>query len=165
MHFHFNLRRNTRFMQRIENICSSFSYFFLSLLPIPRIFLTYLSLLPLLFLFLYIILHRPSLLANIHGFAYIPSETKLVGTDRPRTSVSRISFTLASSKERRHGRRRCASKHSSFRFAYERERERVTSMAIKWTMLTIHQFSISWNFNGTYNIAASCASTKGSRPS
>lgn len=30
-----------------------------------------------------------------------------------------------------------------------------TSMAIKWTMLTIHQFSISWNFNGIYNIAMS----------
>lgn len=74
-----------------------------------------------------------------------------------------------SPKEQRHGSRRCASKHSSFRFAYERERERerVTCMAIKWTTLTIHQFSISWNFNGSiYNIAASCAtSTKGSRPS
>lgn len=158
-------------MQRIENICSSFSYFFLSLLPIPRIFLTYLSLLPLLFLFLSIILHRPSLLANIHGFAYIPSETKLVGTDTPRTSVSRISFTLASSKEHRHPRRNgdtedvVAPRNIRASVSPTRERERVTSMAIKWTMLTIHQFSISWNFNGTYNIAASCASTKGSRPS
>lgn len=172
MHFHFNLRRNTRFMQRIENICSSFSYFFLSLLPIPRIFLTS-SFPP--SPFVPLPLHHPPSSFSLGKYTRIRvysiwNEASRNGQTKDKRIKNKfysriLEGTSPSSKERRHGRRRCASKHSSFRFAYERERERVTSMAIKWTMLTIHQFSISWNFNGTYNIAASCASTKGSRPS
>lgn len=160
MHFHFNLQRNTRFMQRIENICSSFSYFFLSFLAYPSLPSSS-------------SIHHPSLLANIHVCSI--SETKPVETDGPRTSVLRINFTLASSKEYRHPRRNSDTEavvaprniRASVSPTRERERERVTCMAIKWTTLTIHQFSISWNFNGSiYNIAASCASsTKGSRPS
>lgn len=84
-------------------------------------------------------------------FACIPSETKPVETDGPRTSVLRINFTLASSKEYRHPRRNSDTEavvaprniRASVSPTRERERERVTCMAIKWTTLTIHQFSIS----------------------
>lgn len=163
MHFHFNLRRNTRFMQRIENICSSFSYFFLSLLPIPRIFLTYLSLLPLLFLFLSIILLSWQIYTYIRVYS-IWNEASRNGQTKDKRIKDKFYSRILEGTATRKTSLRLETFELPFRLR-ERERERVTSMAIKWTMLTIHQFSISWNFNGTYNIAASCASTKGSRPS
>lgn len=107
-------------MQRIENICSSFSYFFLST---PRIFLTYLP--PFLFP---LPLYHPSSSFPLGKYTRIPSETKLVETDHVGRSVLRISFTLASSKEypveQRHGRRVVAPRNIRDSVSPRREKER-----------------------------------------
>lgn len=159
MHFHFNLRRNTRFMQRIENICSTFS---------PISFYSSPSILPSPF-FLPFPLHHPSPFPlGKYTRIRVPSEASRNGQTMSDKRIKDKFYPRflegISPSCGNWGTEDVAPRNiSRFRFAYERERERLTSMAIKWTMLTIHQFSISWNFNG---IAASCANTKGSpRPS
>lgn len=144
MHFHFNLRRGTRFMQRIENICSSFSYFLLSFLSTWFLHLPFFS---------------PLILSSRQIYTICdPYHLKrtLVETNRPcQTSVLRTVLFL-------YLRRNIATVSMLYNmeemlstFEIPSHLRHGTSMAIKWTMLTIQQFSISWNFNGIYNIAMS----------
>lgn len=144
MHFHFNLRRGTRFMQRIENICSSSPISFYPSYPLGSSISLFFS---------------PLILSSRQIYTIRdPYHLKrtLVETNRPcQTSVLRTVLFL-------HLRRNIATVSMLYNmeemlstFEIPSHLRHGTSMAIKWTMLTIQQFSISWNFNGTYNIAMS----------